>query len=121
MAADEAGVAIYQFEAQPEGEGDVGSVSVRFQDVSTGQMIEKRWPIPYEPDARRLDQATPALRIATSAALLAAKLGNEPLGEAVDLSTLSILIAGLPELDRRANRVQQLQRMIQQARQIRGE
>ena len=120
MAAAEAGVAVYQFEAKPDGEGDVGSVSVRFRDLSTGQMIEKRWPIPYQANAPRPDQATPPLRIATSAALLAAKLRGEPLGETVDLKTLSDLLAGLPERDRSASRVQQLEMMIQQARQISG-
>ncbi len=120
MAAAETGVAVYQFEAKPEGEGDVGSVSVRFFDLSTGQMIEDRWPIPYEADAPRPDQAAPSLRIAMSAALLAAKLRGEPLGETVDLKTLSDLVSGLPDRDRNATRVQQLQRMIQQARQVSG-
>jgi hypothetical protein len=120
MAAAEAGVAVYQFEAKPDGEGDVGSLSVRFRDLSTGQMIENRWPIPYQADAPRLDQAAPSLRVATSAALLAAKLRGEPLGESVDLKTLSNLIAGLPDRDRNATRVQQLQLMIQQARQVSG-
>ncbi|HYW81307.1 MAG TPA: von Willebrand factor type A domain-containing protein [Thermoguttaceae bacterium] len=120
MAAAEAGMAVYQFEAKPDGEGDVGSVSVRFRDLSTGQMIEKRWPIPYQADAPRPDQAAPSLRIATSAALLAAKLRGEPLGEVVDLKTLSTLLSGLPDRDRNADRVQQLQRMIQQARQVSG-
>jgi hypothetical protein len=121
MAAAEAGVAMYQFEAKPDGEGDVGSVSVRFRDLSTGQMIEQRWPIPYHAGAPRADQATPSLRIATSAALLAAKLRGEPLGESVDLKTLSNLISGLPEPYRNADRVQQLQLMIQQTRQLNGE
>jgi hypothetical protein len=121
MAAAEAGVAVYQFEAKPNGEGDVGSVSVRFRDLSTGQMIENRWPIPYEANAPRADQAAPSLRIAASAALLAAKLRGEPLGETVDLKTLFDLVAGLPERDRNADRVQQLQQMIQQARQVSGE
>jgi Mg-chelatase subunit ChlD len=120
MTAAEAGVAVYQFEAKPDGEGDVGLVSVRFRDLSTGQMIENRWPIPYETDAPRPDQAAPSLRIATSAALLAAKLRGEPLGESVDLQTLSHLISGLPDQVRNANRVQQLQLMIQQARQVSG-
>lgn len=120
MAAAEAGVAMYQFEAKPDGEGDVGSVSVRFQDLSTGKMIENRWPIPYEADAPRPDQAAPSLRIATSAALLAAKLRSEPLGETVDLQTLSHLISGLPEQERNETRVQQLKQMIEQARQISG-
>lgn len=118
MAAAEAGVAMYQFEAMPDGEGDVGSVSVRFLDLSTGQMIEHRWPIPYEADAPRSDQAAPSLRIAASAALLAAKLRGEQLGESVDLKTLSHLMAGLPELERNDSRVQQLQLMIEQARQL---
>lgn len=118
MAAAEAGVAVYQFEARPDGEGDVGSVSVRFRDMSTGQMVENRWPIPYEADAPRIDMAAPSLRIATAAALLAAKLKGEPLGESVDLKTLSNLIAGLPERQRNIKRVQQLQQMINAARAI---
>ncbi len=120
MAAAEAGVAVYQFETLPDGEGDVGSVSVRFRDLSTGEMVENRWPIPYEADAQRIDQATPSMNIATTAALFAAKLRGEPLGESVDLKTLSELIGGLPQQDRNAKRVQQLQSMINQARQVSG-
>ena len=118
MAAAEAGVALYQFEAKPDGEGDVGSVSVRFRDLSTGEMIEHRWPIPYEPEAARPDQATPSLRIATSAAMLAAKLKGEALGESVDLQTLSQLIDSLPSQHQSQTRVQQLKLMIEQARQM---
>jgi len=120
MAAAEAGVAVYQFETLPSGEGDVGSVSVRFRDLSTDEMVESRWPIPYEADAQRADQAAPSMCIATSAALFAAKLRGEPLGEAVDLKTLSELLAALPEQDRNAKRVQQLQSMINQALQVGG-
>lgn len=118
MAAAEAGVAMYQFEPMPDGEGDVGSVSVRFLDLSSGQMVEHRWPIPYVANASRTDQANPSLRIATSAALLAAKLRNEPLGESVDLQTLAALVSGLPEAFDADDRVQSLQRMIEQARQL---
>ncbi|MDV6032477.1 MAG: DUF3520 domain-containing protein [Phycisphaera sp. RhM] len=120
MAAAEAGVAVYQFQAKPDGEGDVGSVSVRFQDLSTGQMIENRWPIPYEPNAPRPDQASESIRVATAAALFAAKLRGDPLGANVDLKTLSDLLAGLPDQDRNRKRVQQLQMMISQARQLVG-
>ncbi|MCG8449854.1 MAG: von Willebrand factor type A domain-containing protein [Pirellulales bacterium] len=120
MAAEEAGVAVYQFEAKPDGQGDVGSVSVRFRDMSTRQMVEHRWPIPYEDNTPRVHQAAPSMRIAATAALLAAKLKGEPLGEIVDLKTLSTLLDGLPEQDRKAERVQQLRQMIQQARQLSG-
>ena len=120
MAAAEAGVAVYQFEVKPNGVGDVGFVSVRFRDLSTGQMIEQSWPIPYDANVPRLDQAAASLRIATSAALLAAKFRGEQLGELVDLKLLSEMIAELPERDRGNRRIQQLQLMIQQARQIGG-
>ncbi|MFO1003652.1 MAG: DUF3520 domain-containing protein [Planctomycetaceae bacterium] len=118
MAAAEAGVAMYQFEAKPDGEGDVGTVSVRFRDLATGEMIEQRWPIPYEPNAARLDQASPSLRVATTAAMLAAKLKGEPLGASVDLPTLSSLIEGLPSQTQSQTRIQQLKAMIEQARQL---
>lgn len=118
MAAAEAGVAMYQFEARPDGEGDVGSVSVRFRDLSTGEMVEHRWPIPYESDAARPDQATPSLRIATAAAMLAAKLKGEALGETVDLQTLSRLIDGIPSHMQSNLRIQHLKAMIEQARQL---
>ncbi|MEM7473590.1 MAG: von Willebrand factor type A domain-containing protein [Planctomycetota bacterium] len=118
MAAEEAGVAVYQFEPKADGFGDVGSVSVRFQDMATGKMVERRWPIPYEPDAARPDQAAPSLRLAIAGSMLAAKLRGEPLGETVDLKELGALMASLPAKLRSTQRVQQLEAMIELARQI---
>ncbi|MCA9185613.1 MAG: von Willebrand factor type A domain-containing protein [Pirellulaceae bacterium] len=120
LAAAEAGVAMYQFEAQPDGSGDVGTVSVRFLDLTTGHMVEKTWPIPYQPQAPRPEHAPPSIRLATSAALFAAKMHEEALGETVDLATLSDLVASVSGPLRRSLRVQQLEQMLQQARQIIG-
>lgn len=120
MAAAEAGVAMYQFEAKPDGEGDVGSVSVRFRDLSSGQMVEHRWPIPYEADPPRVDQASTSLRIASSAALLASKLKGGPLGETVDLRELSGWMSELPAHCLDNQRIGQLRMMIDQARQLSG-
>ena len=120
LAAAEAGVALYQFEAKPEGEGDIGSVSVRFLDTTTGRMVENRWPIPYLPQPAALDQAAPSIRMASVAGLFAAKLRGEPLGAVVDLKTLSQLANTLPERNRNAERVAQLRQMIAQARQLTG-
>jgi Mg-chelatase subunit ChlD len=120
MAAEEAGVAVYQFEAKPDGEGNIGMVSVRFRDVSTGQMVENTWPILYDANAPRIDQAAATLQLATSAALLASKLRGDPLAERIDLRDLSNLVAELPEHIRNTARVQELLQMIQQARQLTG-
>ncbi|EMI43386.1 vWA domain-containing protein [Rhodopirellula sp. SWK7] len=118
MAAEEAGVAVYEFEAMSDGEGDVGSVSVRFQDLSTGRMIENRWPIPYQADTPRLAESRSSMQIAASAALLATKLRGEPQAETVELSDLYQMISSLPERSRQSSRVGELQQMIQQAQQL---
>jgi hypothetical protein len=118
MAAAEAGVAVYQFEIKPNGRGDVGNVSVRFRDVSTGQMVERRWPIPYESNAPRLEQADPSLQLAAAAALFATKLAGGPLADSVDLAQLQNVLTKLPERIASQPRVQQLRAMIDQAKAI---
>ncbi len=118
MAAAEAGVAVYQFEPKPDGKGDVGFVSVRFQDLSTGQMVERRWPIPYDPQASRTEQSDASMQVATAAAMFAAKLRGDPVGESVDLAELASLIANLPPETKSAPNVAQLQTMIEQAREL---
>lgn len=107
LAAAEAGVALYQFEPMPEGNGDTGYVSVRFQDAATGQMIERRWPIPYEPNPSPFESAPSGIRLAASAAFLAAKLGEDWLAPRVDLSLLE-----------RAAANDDLRLMIQQTRNL---
>jgi hypothetical protein len=118
MAAAEAGVAVYQCEIKPGGSGDVGSVSVRFRDLSTGQMVERRWPIPYESNPPRLEQAEPSMQLAASAALFAAKLGGGPLADSVDLAELQKLLSNLSEQCASQPRAQQLRNMIEQAKAI---
>ena len=118
MAAAEAGVAVYQFEIKPNGSGDVGSVSVRFRDLSTGQMIERRWPILYESNTPRLEQAQASMQLAASAALFAAKLSGGPLADSVDLAQLQKLLSNLSEQCANQPRVQQLRSMIEQAKAI---
>ncbi len=113
MAAEEAGVALYQIQPLPEGEGDIGSVSVRFRDMSTGQMVERRWPIPYQPNACRLDAAPTSMKTAVCAAMLGSKLKGDALGETVDLAQLARYAADLS-----GERPEQLRAMIQQAREL---
>jgi secreted protein with Ig-like and vWFA domain len=115
MAAAEAGVAVYQFEIKPNGTGDVGNVSVRFRDLSTGQMVENRWPIPFESNTPRLEQSEPSMQLAACSALFAAKLAGGPLADSVDLASLQNILANLPEQTANQPRVQQLRTMVDQA------
>lgn len=120
MAAAEAGVAVYQVEPMPEGEGNLGAISVRFRDLDSGEMIEKRWPIPYLPSAPSAGQAGDSMQLATVAAQFAAKLKGGPLGDVVDLGELARLAGALPDRLQNLERVQQLREMIEQARSLEG-
>lgn len=118
LAAAEAGVAVYHFEPNPDGRGDVGSVSVRYQDLSSGLMVERRWPIPYQPQTPRLEQADPRIRIASVAALFAAKLRGDAVAYGTDLNELAAILSGLPSSYSNSLRVEQLRNMIEAARQL---
>jgi Mg-chelatase subunit ChlD len=116
MAAAEAGVAVYQVEPMAAGEGDLGSVSVRFRDLDSGEMIERRWALPHLDAAPAAEQGGEAILLATVASQFAAKLGGGPLGDLVDLGELARLAAALPE----SERVKELRTMIEQARNLEG-
>jgi Mg-chelatase subunit ChlD len=117
LAAAEAGVAVYQVEPIPGGEGDLGSVSVRFRDLDSGEMIERRWALPHLASAPAADQGGGATHLAIVASQFAAKLAGGPLGDVVDLGELARLAATLPD----SPRVDELRTMIEQARGLEGD
>lgn len=80
MAAEEAGNAVYQIEVNPEGSGELGEVFVRFLDTNTNRMVERSWPLPYEPQAKSFDQAAPSMQLAGTAAMLGEKLHGTDAG-----------------------------------------
>ncbi len=82
--------------ADPAGEGDLGSVSVRFRDLESGEMIERRWSLPHLASAPAADQGGGATHLAIVASQFAAKLARGPLGDVVDLGELARLAATLP-------------------------
>ena len=121
LAAEEAGNAIYQVEVLPEGRGDLGTVSVRFQDPESSRMIEREWTIPYDPGAPTLADAPASIRLASSAALLAERLAGSPIGETVELNQLGTLINGLASELPSSKRVGDLLEMSNQVREQLGE
>ena len=86
LAAEEAGVAIYQVETLPEGTGEIGEVSVRFRDAASGDMVERSWTIPNESSVSAFDRATPSMQLAGLSLLAAEKLRGGPLGDAIDFN-----------------------------------
>ncbi len=93
MAAEEAGVAIYQVETLPEGDGEIGEVSVRFRDVASDQMVERSWTIANQIATPAIDQAQPSMQLATLAMFAGEKLRGGPLAEAINFNEMGEVIA----------------------------
>lgn len=89
LAAEEAGIAIYQVEVLPAGKGELGEVSVRFRDAASGGMVERTWTVPHDGGAPAIDRATPSMQLAALAMLAAEKLKGGPLADAIDFKQLA--------------------------------
>ncbi|MDF1740738.1 MAG: von Willebrand factor type A domain-containing protein [Verrucomicrobiales bacterium] len=121
LASAEAGVAVYQIETLADGEGEIGAAFVRFRDMATGEMTERRWTIPYQSHPARPEEASPSMQVAIAAAMLGAKLKGGVLGEVVDLAELSQIVSQLPQAWREKPRLVELTKMIESARSIAGQ
>ncbi len=89
LAAEEAGVAIYQVEPLADGTGEIGEVSMRFRDAASKEMVERTWTIPYDAQATAFDRATPSMQLAGLSMLAAEKLKGGPLADAIDFKQLT--------------------------------
>jgi secreted protein with Ig-like and vWFA domain len=118
LAAEEAAVALYQVEVLPEGEGELGEVYVRFRDAATGEMVERSWTAPFDPHARAFDQASPAVQLAGTAAVLAEMLRGGPMAEQVQLDDLAPVVNRLRGHYANEANVQGLVRMYEELRRL---
>ncbi|MDF3058926.1 MAG: von Willebrand factor type, partial [Rariglobus sp.] len=121
LAAEEAAVALYQVEVRPDGEGELGEVSVRFLDMGSGQRIERAWTVGYEAQAPAFVRATPSLQLAGSSAFLAEKLRGGALAGQVRLDEFAPVVEGLGAAYPQAQRVGEFIQMFRQARRLTGE
>ena len=112
LAAEEAGVAIYQVEPLPGGNGELGEVSVRFRDAASAQMVERSWTIPHDSGAPAIDRATPSMQLAVLSMLAAEKLKGGPLAEAIDFQQLADPRANVKGFYGNAGRVGEMLRML---------
>lgn len=118
LTSAEAGVALYHFQADPNGSGDVGQVFVRFQEMATGNMVERSWTIPYEREVPRLEESKPSMQLAAIAGMFAEKIRSSPIGEAMDLEKMRTLSSRLRNSYGKNRQVSELIRMIEKASQL---
>jgi hypothetical protein len=112
LAAEEAGVAIYQVEPLPEGHGELGEVSVRFRDTGRNEMVERSWTIFHDNGAPAIDRATPSMQLATLAMLAGEKLKGGSLADAIDFKQLTAPAANVKQHYGNTGRVAEVLRMV---------
>lgn len=118
ISSEEAAVAVYEIEALPQGEGELGEVFVRFHDPTSRTMVERSWTLPFEPRAAAFDRASPSLQLAGTAAALAEKLRGGPAGDRVDLDALAPIVNAQRARRPDDKRIQDLATLFEQLRRM---
>jgi Mg-chelatase subunit ChlD len=121
LAAEEAAVALYQVEVIPEGDGELGEVSVRFRRAGTTEMLERQWTLAYSPQVPAFDRASASLQLAGTAAFVAEKLRGGPASSSIRLAELAPIVNALRAHYASQPRVQDFVAMFAQVRRIAGE
>jgi Mg-chelatase subunit ChlD len=121
LAAGEAAVALYEVEALPQGDGELGQVYVRFHDTASNRMVERSWDLPYEASVPAFDRASPTLQLAGTSALLAEKLRGGPRADAIRLDELAPVVSRLRHTYPHQVPVQELGSMYDELRKLRNE
>lgn len=120
IGAAEAGNALYTVQLNAAGEGPLGTFRVRYRIPGTSDYVEKAWTVPYTPTATALDQASPPLRLAGTAAAFSEWLSASPYAAEVTPDKLLAQLRGIPEMHPADPRPRQLETMIRQAKTISG-
>jgi hypothetical protein len=120
LAAAEAGNAMYVVQINPEGQGPLGVVRVRYRLPATGEYEEREWMLPYTPQPPPLAQASPAMRLAATAALFGEYLARNPYAGEIQLKSLAALAENAARAFEPDPRPQQLVNMVQQALRLEG-
>jgi Ca-activated chloride channel family protein len=120
IAAQEAGNALYTTETDPQGEGSIATVRVRYKVPGTAEYREQAWDVPYTGGAVALDQASPAMRLAATAGAFSEWLATSPFAAEVSPDQLLNYLSGVPQVYGADTRPAKLEWMIRQARSISG-
>lgn len=120
VGAAESGTALYSIQTLPQGNGPIGTLRVRYREPATGVYRELSWDLRYDGPPASIEQSTPALQLAGSAALFAESLAGSPYASEVRLPDLTrILRQSLDFYAAEAN-ASQLLEMMETARRLQG-
>ncbi len=120
IAAREAGNALYVVETNPNGEGPIATVRVRYRVPGTQDVQERSWLVDYTGGAPELAQSSPAMRLAVTAAEISEWMADSPFAQGVTPDELLNYLSGVPQLYGTDERPKQLEWMIREAKSASG-
>jgi Mg-chelatase subunit ChlD len=120
IAAQEAGNALYTIETNPNGDGPIATVHVRYKVPGTEEYREHSWDVAYTGSAPALEQSSPAMRLAATASAFSEWLAASPYAQEVTLDELLRDLSGVPEIYGADDRPKQLETMIREAKSLEG-
>ena len=120
IGAAESGNALYVVAVDPKGDGDLATVRVRYRVPGTSDYREHEWVVSFQGNTPALEQASPALRLAGTAAAFSEMLAANPYAGDVTSDRLLTLLDGVPAIYGADPRPQKLEWMIRQARSLSG-
>jgi autotransporter-associated beta strand protein len=120
IGAAESGNALYVVAVNPNGEGDLATVRVRYRVPGTDDFREHAWVVSSAGKVSPLEEASPALRLAATASAFSEMLAGNPYAAEVTSDRLLALLEGVPAIYGSDPRPHQLETMIRQARAVSG-
>jgi Mg-chelatase subunit ChlD/type II secretory pathway pseudopilin PulG len=120
LAAREAGNALYTVEVNPQGEGPVATVRVRFRIPGTTDVSEHEWQVPFDGTAPALEKSSLAMRLAATSGAFSEWLESSPFAQEVTTDQLLNYLNGVPEIYGADARPKQLETMIREAKSLSG-
>ncbi|MDB6022522.1 MAG: hypothetical protein JWQ04_2379, partial [Pedosphaera sp.] len=120
IGAAEAGNALYTLEVNPNGDGPLATVRVRYKVPGTDEFHEHEWAVPYQGNAVTLEQSSPAMRLAATASAFSEWLATSPYAAEVTPDALLHDLAGVPEVYGADERPKKLEWMLRQAKSLSG-
>ncbi len=120
IGAAESGNALYTVEFNPQGDGPLATVRVRYKVPATGEYREQAWPVPYTGASAPLDKSSPAMRLSVTAGEFSEWLASSPYAADVTPAQLLNYLGGVPEVYGADARPKKLEWMLRQAKSLSG-
>ncbi|HZR19948.1 MAG TPA: von Willebrand factor type A domain-containing protein [Verrucomicrobiae bacterium] len=120
IGAAESGNALYVIETNPQGEGPLATVRVRYKLPGTADYREQEWSVPFSGRPVPLEQTSPAMRLAATSSAFSEWLAQSPFAQEVTPERLLVYLNGVPAVYGADARPQKLEWMIRQAKAISG-